>query len=45
MQRKNEKEIPFWVITETWDFGALSKFYSLLNGQHQRKIAKKFNVE
>ncbi|HDL1739080.1 TPA: Abi family protein, partial [Mannheimia haemolytica] len=43
--RKNEKEIPFWVITETWDFGALSKFYSLLNGQHQRKIAKKFNVD
>lgn len=43
--KKNDKALPFWVITETWDFGTLSKFYSLLNGQHQRKIAKKFNID
>lgn len=43
--KKNEKSLPFWVITETWDFGTLSKFYSLLNGQHQRKIAKQFNID
>ncbi|OOF56033.1 Abi family protein [Rodentibacter myodis] len=43
--RKNENPLPFWVITETWDFGTLSKYYSLLNGQYQRKIAKHFNID
>lgn len=43
--RKNDKALPFWVIIETWDFGTLSKFYSLLNGQQQRKVAKKFNID
>ncbi|HDR0873615.1 TPA: Abi family protein, partial [Pasteurella multocida] len=43
--RKQEKALPFWVITETWDFGTLSKYYSLLNGKYQRKIAKQFNID
>ncbi|MDD7568278.1 MAG: Abi family protein [[Actinobacillus] rossii] len=43
--KANDKELPFWVITETWDFGTMSKFYSLLNGQQQRKIAKQFNID
>lgn len=43
--RDKEKPLPFWVITETWDFGTLSKYYSLLKGQYQRKIAKQFNID
>ncbi|WP_386692621.1 MULTISPECIES: Abi family protein [unclassified Lonepinella] len=43
--REKQKSLPFWVVTEAWDFGTLSKFYSLLNGQQQRKIAKQFNID
>ncbi|KGQ30733.1 Abi family protein [Gallibacterium anatis] len=43
--RKEDKDLPFWVAIEAWDFGTLSKYYSLLNGKNQRKIAKKFNID
>lgn len=41
---KQDKEIPFWVIIEIWEFGTLSKYYSFLKGGYQTKIAKKFGT-
>uniref|UniRef100_UPI00403DD140 Abi family protein n=1 Tax=Pasteurella multocida TaxID=747 RepID=UPI00403DD140 len=43
--RENDKEIPFWVIVEIWDFGTLSKYYSFLKGNNQKKISKKFGID
>lgn len=42
---QQEKPIPFWVIIEIWDFGALSKYFSFLKGSYQNKIAKKFATD
>ncbi|WII95494.1 Abi family protein [Moraxella haemolytica] len=38
------KPLPFWVVIETWDFGMLSKYYSLLKGRYQKLIARQFNI-
>ncbi|RMV77525.1 hypothetical protein ALP05_00923 [Pseudomonas caricapapayae] len=37
------KPIPIWVLVELWDFGMLSKFYSMLKTSHQDKICKRFD--
>ena len=39
------KEIPFWVAVETWDFGQMSKYYAMLNGGMQAKIIKRFGLD
>lgn len=39
------KPIPFWVIINVWDFGSLSKYYSLLDKSYQDKIVKHFNID
>ncbi|URL01038.1 Abi family protein [Avibacterium sp. 20-126] len=39
------KPIPFWVIVNVWDFGSLSKYYSLLDKTHQDTIVKYFNID
>lgn len=43
--RNQKKEIPFWVVVETWDFGQLSKYYAMLNGGMQAKIIKRLNMD
>lgn len=39
------KPIPFWVMINVWDFGSLSKYYSLLDNDYQDKIVKHFNID
>lgn len=39
-----KKVIPFWVAVESWDFGTLSKYYSLLKGKYQRKISLRLGI-
>lgn len=42
---QNNQPIPFWVIVEIWDFGMLSKYFSMLKQNYQRKIADRFGVD
>lgn len=41
---EKNKEIPFWVAVETWDFGQMSKYYSMLKGMYQDKIIRRFDL-
>ncbi|WP_329809277.1 Abi family protein [Providencia alcalifaciens] len=43
--REQKKEIPFWVAVETWDFGQMSKYYTMLNGGLQQKITRRFDID
>ncbi len=36
----NNKPIPIWAVVETWDFGLMSKYYSMLKAQYKNKIIK-----
>lgn len=38
------KEIPFWVAVESWDFGTLSKYYSMLKGKYQGRICSRLGI-
>lgn len=42
---KNRKPIPIWVAAEAWDFGALSKFYSILSGKNQDLICSRLGLD
>lgn len=42
--KKAEKEIPIWVAVESWSFGRLSKYYEILKGKYQNKIAARVQV-
>lgn len=42
--KRNRKAIPFWVAIEAWDFGTLSKYYEILKGNHQNRIAQRLGV-
>lgn len=43
--RNKEKPIPIWVAAEVWDFGALSKFYSILSGKNQDLICDRLGLD
>jgi len=38
------KAVPFWVTVESWDFGNLSKYYSMLKAKYQRKICLRLDI-
>lgn len=42
--KNSEKEIPFWVAIEVWDFGQMSKYYAMLNGGMQQKISRRLGI-
>lgn len=42
--RRSNKAIPFWVAVEAWDFGTLSKYYEILNGSFQNRIAGRLGI-
>ena len=42
---KTEKPIPIWVASEAWDFGVLSKLYSMLNGTCQQLICDRIGID
>lgn len=41
---QNNKDIPFWVAIEAWDFGLLSKYFDLLKGNYQNLICRRLGV-
>lgn len=43
--RENERKIPIWVASEAWDFGCMSKFYSMLNGSNQDLICNRLGID
>lgn len=43
--RNKNKPIPLWVAAEAWDFGALSKFYSILSGNNQDLICNRLGID
>ncbi len=42
--RETGKPIPIWVAAEVWDFGSLSKFYSMLSGNNQDLICRRIGI-
>ena len=43
--RSKGKPIPIWVAAEVWDFGALSKFYSILSVKNQDLICNRLGLK
>lgn len=43
--KQKEASLPFWAVVEIWDFGMLSKYYSMLKKRYQNIIANRFNVD
>jgi len=43
--RKAHKAIPFWVAVEAWDFGTLSKYFEILKGNYQNRIAGRLGIK
>lgn len=41
---KNTKPIPIWVAMEAWDFGHLSKFYSMLKDEYRDVICARVDI-
>lgn len=41
---KTQKAIPLWVACETWDFGMISRLFSILNGTHQQSICDRIGI-
>lgn len=39
-----DKPIPVWVASEAWDFGAVSKLYSMLTPSHQDSICARLGI-
>ncbi|WP_339457129.1 Abi family protein [Pseudomonas sp. EA_65y_Pfl1_P120] len=42
--RRSGRPIPFWVAVEAWDFGALSRYFEMLNGTYQNQILARFGL-
>jgi abortive infection bacteriophage resistance protein len=38
--KKTNRELPIWAAVEAWSIGSISKYYGLLKGSYQNKIAK-----
>lgn len=43
--KNKSKAIPFWVAIEAWDLGTLSKYFEILKGKFQSKIARKLGIK
>ncbi len=42
--RSRNKDIPFWVVIEAWDFGTMSKYYENLKSKYQHRICKRLDI-
>ena len=42
--KTEKKAIPFWVAVESWDYGNLSKYYSMLRAKYQKKICLRLDI-
>jgi len=41
--KETNKEIPFWVAIETWDFGMLNWYYRMLKWQYKNKVCSRID--
>ena len=42
--KRNDKEMPFWVVIEAWDFGTMSKYYGMLNDKYRQRICARLGI-
>lgn len=42
---KAQKPIPIWVAAEAWDFGTLTKFYSMLKDSYKDSICARIDID
>ncbi len=42
--KKADKQIPVWVAVEAWSFGTLSKYYEILKGEYQNRVAARMKI-
>ncbi|MGR6838186.1 Abi family protein [Aliivibrio wodanis] len=42
--KRNDKEMPFWVVIEAWDFGTMSKYYGMLNNKYRQRICSRLGI-
>lgn len=42
--KKNGRDIPFWVVVETWDFGLLATYYANLKDTFKNKVCKRLEI-
>lgn len=42
--RENHKPMPFWVVVEAWDLGTVSKYFEILQGKYQNRIAHRLGI-
>jgi abortive infection bacteriophage resistance protein len=43
--RKNSQPVPIWVACEVWDFGTMSRLFSMLSGKNQDLICKRIDID
>jgi abortive infection bacteriophage resistance protein len=43
--RKNSQPVPIWVACEVWDFGTMSRLFSMLSGKNQDLICERIDVD
>lgn len=41
---RSRKAMPFWVAIEAWDFGTMSKYFEILKGDYQNRIASRLAI-
>lgn len=42
LKNKYAPPLPIWAVSETWDFGTMSMFFSYLKSEHQKPLAQMF---
>ena len=43
--RNREQPVPIWVACEVWDFGTMSRFFSMLTGKNQDMICNRIDID
>lgn len=43
--RNREQPVPIWVACEVWDFGTMSRFFSMLKGKNQDMICNRIDID
>lgn len=41
----SNKSIPIWVAVEAWDFGTMSKYYSIVGEPFREKVSRRFGIK
>lgn len=42
--KRNNKEMPFWVVIEAWDFGTMSKYYGMLKDKYRQRVCTRLGI-